>query len=149
MATAKRSVKQAAEQMIASIREREREALKSLEATRVSRLHIINSAKQEVQSLVKQINQAAQFAENLVQRTSSSVIMQNKETLKTRFEELLRVEVPKHQQTSFVKFTAASEKDLKLGFIEVTEDAAKAAKSTTEGLDKTLQEFMQMRLRRI
>ena len=149
MATAKRSVKQAAEQMIASIREREREALKSLEATRVSRLHIINSAKREVQSLVKQINQAAQFAENLVQRTSSSVIMQNKETLKTRFEELLRVEVPKHQQTSFVKFTAASEKDLKLGFIEVTEDAAKAAKSTTEGLDKTLQEFMQMRLRRI
>ena len=75
--------------------------------------------------------------------------MQNKETLKTRFEELLRVEVPKHRQTSFVKFTAASEKDLKLGFIEVTEDAAKAAKSTTEGLDKTLQEFMQMRLRRI
>ena len=139
MATAKRSVKQAAEQMIANIREREREALESLEATRVSRLHIINSAKREVESLVKQMNQAAQFAENLVQRTSSSDIMQNKETLKTKFEELLRVEVPKHQQTSFVKFTAASEKDLKLGFIEVTEDAAKAAKSTIEGLDKTLQ----------
>ena len=43
MATAKRSVKQAAEQMIANIREREREALESLEVTRVSRLHIINS----------------------------------------------------------------------------------------------------------
>ena len=39
MATAK----QAAEQMIANIREREREALESLEVTRVSRLHIINS----------------------------------------------------------------------------------------------------------
>ena len=139
MATAKRGVKQTAEQMIANIREREREALESLEATRVSRLHKINLAKQEVESLVKQMNQAAQFAENLVQRTSSSDIMQNKETLKTKFEELLRVEVPKHQQTSFVKFTAASEKDLKLGFIEVTEDAAKAAKSTIEGLDKTLQ----------
>ena len=139
MVRARRGVKQAAEKMIANIREREREALESLEATRVSRLHKINLAKQEVESLVKQMNQAAQFAENLVQRTSSSDIMQNKETLKTKFEELLRVEVPKHQQTSFVKFTAASEKDLKLGFIEVTDATAKAAKSTIEGLDKTLQ----------
>ena len=139
METAKRGVKQTAEQMIANIREREREALESLEATRVSRLHKINLAKQEVESLVKQMNQAAQFAENLVQRTSSSDIMQNKETLKTKFEELLRVEVPKHQQTTFIKFTATSQKDLKLGFIEVTEGTAKAAKSTLEGLDQTFQ----------
>ena len=139
MATAKRNVKQVAEQMIANIRERERKALESLEATRVSRLHKINLAKQEVESLVKQMNQAAQFAENLVQRTSSSDIMQNKETLKTKFEELLRVEVPKHQQTTFIKFTATSQKDLKLGFIEVNEGTAKAAKSTLEGLDQTFQ----------
>ena len=139
MATAKRSVKQAAEQMILDIRKHEREALESLEETRASRLDKINSAKQEVESLVKQMNQAAQFAENLVQRTSSSDIMQNKETLRTKFEELLRVEVPKHQQTTFIKFTATSQKDLKLGFIEVTEGTAKAAKSTLEGLDKTFQ----------
>ena len=137
--TAKRGVKQIAEQMIADIREREREALESLEATRVSRLHKINLAKQEVESLVKQMNQAAQFAENLVQRTSSSDIMQNKETLKTKFEELLRVEVPKHQQTTFIKFTATSQKDLKLGFIEVTEGTANAAKATLEGLYQTFQ----------
>ena len=139
MATAKRSVKQAAEQMILDIRKREREALESLEETRASRLDKINSAKQEVESLVKQMNQAAQFAEILVERSSSSDIMQNKETLKTKFEELLRVEVPKHQQTTFIKFTATSQKDLKLGFIEVTEGTAKAAKSTLEGLDKTFQ----------
>ena len=136
MVTAKLSVKQSAEQMIADIREREPEALESIEVTHVSRLSKINSAKQEVESLVKQMNQAAQFAENLVQRTSSSDIMQNKETLKTKFEELLRVEVPKHQQTTFIKFVAASQKDVKLGFIEVTEDSAKAAKSTLEGLIK-------------
>ena len=138
MVTAKLSVKQSAEQMIADIREREREseALESIEVTHVSRLSKINSAKQEVESLVKQMNQAAQFAENLVQRTSSSDIMQNKETLRTKFEELLRVEVPKHQQTTFIKFVAASQKDVKLGFIEVTEDSAKAAKSTLEGLIK-------------
>ena len=137
IATVKRSVKQASEQMIANIREHEREALESLEATRVSRLHKINSAKQKVESLVKQMNQAAQFAENLVQRTSSSDIMQNKETLRTKFEELLRVAVQKHQDTTFVKFTAASQKDLRLGFIEGTVKIAKAAKSTLEGLDKT------------
>ena len=137
IATVKRSVKQASEQMIANIREHEREALESLEATRVSRLHKINSAKQKVESLVKQMNQAAQFAENLVQRTSSSDIMQNKETLRTKFEELLRVAVQKHQETTFVKFTAASQKDLRLGFIEGTVKIAKAAKSTLEGLDKT------------
>ena len=139
MATAKRSVRQAAEYVIADIREREREALQSLEATRVSRLHKIKSAKQEVESLAKQMSQAAQFAENMVQRTSSSDIMQNKETLRTKFEELLRVEVPKHQQTTFIKFTATSQKDLKLGFIEVNEGTAKAAKSTLEGLDQTFQ----------
>ena len=83
------------------------------------------------------MNQAAQFAENLVQRTSSSDIMQNKETLRTKFEELLRVAVPKHQQTTFIKFTATSQKYLKLGFIEVTEGTAKAAKSTLEGLNQT------------
>ena len=139
METAKRGVKQIAEQMIANIREREREALESLEATRVSRLYKINLAKQEVESLVKQMNQAAEYAENLVQRTSSWDIMKNKETLKTKFEELLRVEVPKHQQTTFIKFTAASHKDLKLGFFEVAEGTAKAAKSTIEGLDQTFQ----------
>ena len=81
------------------VRLSEHKELQSLEATRVSRLHKINSAKQEVESLAKQMSQAAQFAENMVQGTSSSDIMQNKETLRTKFEELLRVEVPKHQST--------------------------------------------------
>ena len=66
VSSAKREVSQAAEEMIAEIRKREREAIKSLETTRVSRLERINSAKQEVESLMKQMNQAAEFAENLV-----------------------------------------------------------------------------------
>ena len=137
---AKRGVSEAAEQMIAEIREREREAIESLEATRVTRLEIINSAKQEVESLMKQMNQAAEFAENLVQRSSSTDIMQNKETLKKKFEELRGVEVPKHHQTTLAKFTAACRvEDVKLGFIETTEYKADASKSTLEGLDQTLQ----------
>ena len=135
----KREVSQAAEQMIAEIREREREAIESLETTRVSRLERINSAKQEVESLMKQMNQAAEFAENLVQRSSSTDIMQNKETLKQKFEDLRGAKVPKHHQTTFIKFTAAScVKDLELGFIE---DSPKAVsnRSRLEGLDQTLQ----------
>ena len=132
-ATAKREVSRTAEQMIANVRQREREAIVSLETTRMSRLEKINAAKQEVESLVKQISQAAEFAENLVQRSSSSDIMQNKEALRQRFQELREVEVPKHHQTTFAKFNAASQQDLKLGFIQL------AAKSTVEGLDQTFQ----------
>ena len=131
--TAKQEVSRTAEEMIANIRHREREAIVSLETTRVSRLEKINAAKQEMESLVKQINQAAEFAENLVKRSSSSDIMQNKEALRQKFQELREVEVPKHHQTTFAKFNAASQQDLKLGFIQL------AAKSTVEGLDQTFQ----------
>ena len=136
--TAKRGVSQAAEQMIARIRERERESIVSLETTRVTRLERMNSAMQDAQSLVKQMKQAVEFANNLAQRSSSSDIMRNKETLKQRFEELRTVEAPKQNETTFVKFTAASLADLKLGFIE-TIPKADANRSTLEGLDQTLQ----------
>ena len=136
--TAKRGVTQAAEQMIAEIREREREAIASLETTRVSRLERINSAMKEAQSLVKQMKQAVEFANNLAQRSSSSDIMWNKETLKQRFEELRAVQVPEQNESSFIKFTAAPVADLRLGFIR-TVAKADANQSTLEGLDQTLQ----------
>ncbi|PFX11906.1 E3 ubiquitin-protein ligase TRIM71, partial [Stylophora pistillata] len=136
-ATAKREVSRTAEQMIANIRQREREAIESLETTRVSRLERINAAKQEVESLLKQINQAAVFAANLVQRSSSSDIMQNKETLKHKFEELRRVEAPTHNQTAFVKFFPTSPKDLKLGVI--VDIPIVVNQSQIEGLDQTFQ----------
>ena len=139
VATAKRGVSQAAEQMIARIRGREREAIVSLETTRLTRLERMNSAIQEAQSLVKQMKQAVEFANNLSQRSSSSDIMRNKETLKQRFEELRTVVAPKQTETTFVKFTAASVEDLKLGFIETVEKKADANQSTLEGLDQTLQ----------
>jgi len=141
VATVKRGVSQAAEQMIAEIREREREAIISLETTRVTRIEKINSAIQDVQFLVKQMKQAVEFANNLTQRSSSSNIMKNKKTLRQRFAELRVTEVPKHGETSFVKFSAASrEEGLKLGFIEtVVIDKADVKRSRLEGLDQTLQ----------
>ena len=126
--------------MIAEIREREREAIISLETTRVTRLEEINTAIQEAQSLVKQMNQAVEFANNLTQRSSSSDIMRNKMTLKQRFEDLHVSEVPKHGETSFVKFCAASRVEgLELGFIETVDIKADANRSWLEGLEQTLQ----------
>ena len=138
IATAKRGVSQAAEQKVAEIRVREREAIRSLETTRVTRLEKIDSAIQEAQSLLKQMKQAVAFAKNLTERCSGSDIIRNKETLKQRFEVLREIEVPKHDETSFVKFTAAFAKDLKLCSIE-TIPKADAKRSTLEGLKQTLQ----------
>ena len=139
--TAKGRVSQAAGQMIEVIREREREAIISLETTRVTRLERINSAIQEAQSLLKQMKQAVEFAKNLTERSSTSDIMRNKETFKQRFEVLREIEVPKHHENSFVKFNAASVKKLKLGFIETIRRRRRRGKnrSTLEGLKQTLQ----------
>jgi len=92
IATAQREVSQAAGQMIEVIREREREMIVSLETTRVTRLERINSSIREAQSLVKQMKQAVEFTKNLTERSSSSDIMRNKETLKQRFEVLREIE---------------------------------------------------------
>ena len=135
---AKNRVSEASEQMIAQIREREREAIASIETTRVTRLERINSAKQQVESLTKQNKKVADFAETMVQRSSSWDIMQNKTTLKQRFEELRGIQVAKHHEASFIKFYAAPVVGFKLGDI-ATKDVADANQSTLERLDQTLQ----------
>ncbi|XP_022793862.1 protein lin-41-like [Stylophora pistillata] len=137
VATAKREVSQAAKQMITDIRQREREVIVSLETTRVSRLERIYVVKQEVESLVKQIGQAAKFAANLVYRGSSSDIMRNKDTLKQKFQELRGVEAQSHHQTAFVTFFPNSRQDLTLGVIKIIPTVANQSK--LEGLDKIFQ----------
>ena len=136
---AKREVMEAAEQMITQIRARERELITSIETTRAKRLEKISSAKQNIFSLLKQLNQAVDFADNIVKRSSSTDIMQNKGTLTQRFEELRAIyhEVPKHRDIVHVKFTAASMAGLKLGSVQMTEKAD-MKKSTLQGIDQTL-----------
>ena len=135
---AKREVSQAAEQKIAEIRERERQAIESIETTCVTRLQKINSAREAVESLMKQNNKVADFAENLVHKGSSWDIMQNKPNLKQRVEELRGIQAAQHHQTSFIKFYPTPVVGFKLGDI-VTEDIADASRSTLEGLDQTFQ----------
>jgi len=137
VAIAKRGISQSTETMITKIRDREREAIESVETTRVTRLQKINSAKEKAESLLKQMIQAVEFTKNLVQRSSSSDIMQNKETLKHRFQELRHIEMPKHHETLFIKFTAASVEGLRLG--DIATEGVDASQCTLEGLDQILQ----------
>ena len=124
---------EAAQHVITKTRSQEKQLLESLKMTRRERIERINSAKQEMESLVEQMNQATKYAENLVQRRSGLDIIQTKTTLKEKFQELGGVKVPKHHQTTFAKFNAASQQDLKLGFIQL------AAESIVKGLDQTFQ----------
>ena len=74
-----------------------------------------------------------------MQRRSAADIIQNKHKLRQKLEELHGVELPKHHRATFVKFAAASQHNFKLGFVQVTERPAIAAKSTLEGLEETFQ----------
>lgn len=116
---AKREVSHAAEQMIAKIREHERDAITALEDTRVFRTEKLNLVKTQVQSLTKQIKQAVEFADNLVQRSSSSVIMENKPYLQQRFADLNKTQVPSVQVSPHVKFVPTfTTENVTLGIIE-------------------------------
>ena len=115
---AKQKVTQTAQQMINKILEREREAITAIENMRVSRNEKLNAAKAQVQSLIKQMNQAVEFSSNLVQRSSSSDIMQSKENLKKRFEDLNKIPGPALPVSSYVKFVSTAEpENLALGFV--------------------------------
>ena len=137
VAIAKRGISQSAETMITKIRECEREAIDSVETTRATRLEKINSAKEKAESLLKQMIQAVEFTQHLVQGSSSSHIMQNKESLKQRFQELRDIEMPKHDVTSFIKFSAASLESLRLG--DITIEEVDVSQCNLEGLDQILQ----------
>ena len=115
IAAAKHKVSEAAEQMIAAVREREREMITTLEDTRVSRKEKLDAAKKEAEELRKQLNQAAEYTSDLAQRSSSAHSM-------LRFQELSQVQLPELPVSSFVRFIPASEPDeLSLGFIKTSE----------------------------
>ena len=132
LTNAKREVSQAAEQMMAKIREEERRIITALENTRALRADKLNSAKAQVQSLLKQFNQAIEFAENLIQRSSSSDILQSKNYLEKRFEHLENTAIPEIPVNSFLKFYPTKEgKNLTLGY--------KATSEPVQGLTQDFQ----------
>ncbi|XP_058969009.2 E3 ubiquitin-protein ligase TRIM71-like [Pocillopora verrucosa] len=142
---AKREVSQTSEQMIAKIREHEREAIQILENTRVSRMEKINSLNEQVKSLIKQLEQAVQFAKNLVERSSSSDVMKSKKSLEQRFGDLNKATVPSLPVCSFVKFFPTNTLDnLNLG--SVVTDETDVRLSSIEALTKNLQAGLEAEL---
>ena len=136
--TAIREVSQAAEQLIAKIRECEREAITVLKNTRGTRTEKLDCAKRQVQSLTQQIVQAVEFANNLVERSSTSDIMQSKKNLEQRFEDLNKTPVPALPVSPFVKFASTiAPESLSLGFIATSETDVRL--STIEGLSENFQ----------
>ncbi|XP_068701543.1 E3 ubiquitin-protein ligase TRIM71-like [Montipora foliosa] len=122
VACAKREVSEAADRMVAKIRELERENITALENTRVWRAENFNSAKQQIQSLKKQFNQAVDFADDLVQRCSSSGVMQSKKKFTSRADEIDKTQIPSLPVCSFVKFVPTFDPaNLKLGFMATSD----------------------------
>ena len=142
---AKREVSQTAKQMIAKIREHEREATKVLENTRVSRIEKINSLNEQVKSLMKQLDQAVQFAKDLVERSSSSDVMKSKKSLEQRFGDLDKATVPSLPVSSFVKFFSTNALDnLNLGSVITNETDVRL--SSMEALTENLQAGLEAEL---
>ena len=141
----KREVSKAAEQMIAKIREDERRIITALENTRASRADKLDSAKAQVQSLLKQINQAIEFAENLIQRSSSSDVMQSKNYLEQRFNHLENTPIPELPVNSFLKFyQTKEEKNLTLGYIATSEPVVGLTKDFQAGVESEFEVHPQM-----
>ena len=142
---AKREVSQTAKQMIAKIREHEREATKVLENTRVSRIEKINSLNEQVKSLMKQLDQAVQFAKDLVERSSSSDVMKSKKSLEQRFGDLDKATVPSLPVSSFVKYFSTNALDnLNLGPVITNETDVRL--SSMEALTENLQAGLEAEL---
>ena len=98
---------------------------------------IQDDAKRKAKSLLEQVNRSVDFVESVVMYGSSSYIMQNRENLYKRVKDLCETEVPQHRETSYIKFTAASEAGQRLGYI-LTEEIDLSL-TTLEGLDETLE----------
>ena len=138
ISTAKRQVSQATEQMMGKLRQLEREAITALEKTRVSRIEKLHSGKASVVSFEKQLDQAFEFSNNLVERSSSSDIMQNKKNVEERIKDLIETTMPALPVSSCVEFVSTCEPEsLSLGFTKFSETDVQG--STVEGLDQNFQ----------
>ena len=145
ISTAKRQVSQATEQMMGKLRQLEREAITALEKTRVSRIEKLHSGKASVVSFEKQLDQAFEFSNNLVERSSSSDIMQNKKNVEERIEDLIKTTMPALPVSSCVEFVSTCEPEsLSLGFTKFSETDVQG--STVEGLDQNFQAGVEAKL---
>ena len=105
----------------------------------MSRMKQLDAAKKQVQHLEKQIKQAAEFASELAQRSSSADIIGNRNNLQERVEELSKTQMPALPASSFVRFEpCCPSATLSLGFI-MYHDKTDAKSAAIEGMKQTFQ----------
>ena len=131
--------------MIAKIREDEGRIITALENTCASRADKLDSAKAQVQSLLKQINQAIEFAENLIQRSSSSDVMQSNNDLKQRFNHLENTPIQELPVNPFLKFyQTKEEKNQTLGYIATREPVVGLTRDFQAGVESEFEVYPQI-----
>ena len=87
---------------------------------------------------LSQLDQAFEFSTNLVQRSSSSDIMQSRKNVEERIEDLIKTTMPVLPVSSFVEFVTTCEPEsLSLGFTRFSETDVQG--SVVEGLDQNFQ----------
>ena len=87
---------------------------------------------------LSQLDQAFEFSTNLVQRSSSSDIMQSRKNVEERIEDLIKTTMPVLPVSSFVEFVTTCEPEsLSLGFTRFSGTDVQG--SAVEGLDQNFQ----------
>ena len=95
--------------------------------------------------MIKQLDQAVQFAKNLVERSSSADVMKSKKSLEQRFGDLDKATVPSLPVSSFVKFFSTNALDnLNLGSVITNETDVWL--SSMEALTENLQAGLEAEL---
>ena len=138
VASSKREVSRAADQIVAKARELERDNITALENTRLLKAQKFNSAKQRLQSFAKQFTQAVDFAQKIVEINSYSDVIQSHQQIVSRFKDLDKIPVPPLPARSSAMFVqTCNPSNLELGFTTTAD--VDVNKSAVNGLNQEFQ----------
>ena len=138
VASSKREVSRAADQIIAKARELERENITALENTRLLSAQKFNLAKLQLQSFAKQFTQAVDYAQKIVLINSSSDVIQSRKQIACRFKDLDNIPIPPLPARSSAMFVQTySPSNLELGFTTTAD--VNVNKSVVNGLNQEFQ----------
>ena len=138
VASSKRKVSRAADQIVAKARELERENITALENTRLLSVQKFNLAKLQLQSFAKQFTQAVDFAQKIVLINSCSDVIQSHQQIASRFEDLDKIPIPPLPARSSAMFVqTCNPSNLELGFTTTAD--VDVNKSAVNGLNQEFQ----------
>ena len=138
IASSKREVSRATDQIVTKARELERDNITALENRRLLSVQKFNSAKQQLQSFAKQFTQAVDFAQKIVEINSCSDVIQSHKQIASRFKDLQKIPVPPLPARSSAMFVqTCNPSNLELGFTATAN--VDVNKSVVNGLNQEFQ----------